>query len=428
MKTAKFLIVLTVLQFKCDFVNTRSLVSSAINGILLEYFKNSAKVDLINYGISYTLVDGILRNKPETVSVQVLKGGTNFPWNNQLNITSIVVFDSPQNFRESIKKIKWLSNPRMRHKHLVHAPNLSVGDVVENIRDGFNIDQVNFLMNETGKSIELVTSFMFTSKKCRSNQLVTINRFIRNTMRWENSNFYPKKYQNLHGCVLTKALFNYIDNHDILTKAISKSYNFNTEFTLVETSLTATINQTEYDLIEAKEDFEGDKEYVTSDVFYSLTTHYTIPPGEPYTDLEKMFLMFDPAVWIAIAATFLIGFITIQIINLMSVKVQRFVFGRNIRTPTLNLLNIFLCGGQFKIPGRNFARFFLMLFIIWSLIIRTCYQSTLFKLLQADARKPEIKTYTELYEKGFTFYSPVPDKDPQQERKQVFWSSILINF
>lgn len=130
--------------------------------------------------------------------------------------------------------------------------------------------------------------------------------------------------------------------------------------------------------------------------------HFEVPPGEPHSSFEKMFLMFDIGTWILIATTLSIGSTVIQVVNLASNEVQNFVYGRNIRTPTMNLLSIFLCGGQHRIPGRNFARYFLMLFIIWSLIIRTCCQSTIFKLLQADERKPVIKSIDELIERGFT--------------------------
>jgi hypothetical protein len=45
-----------------------------------------------------------------------------------------------------------------------------------------------------------------------------------------------------------------------------------------------------------------------------------------------------------------------------------------------------------------------MMFVIWSLIIRTCYQSTLYKNLQQDMRKPVIKTFEKLNEKNFTIF------------------------
>jgi hypothetical protein len=111
---------------------------------------------------------------------------------------------------------------------------------------------------------------------------------------------------------------------------------------------------------------------------------------------------FDRETWIAICVTFIIALIVIHVIKFASKQVQNFVFGRNITTPTLNLFSIFLSGGQHRTPGRNFARYLLMLFIIWSLIFRTCYQSMMFENLTSDLRHPRVKTVEELVEKNFT--------------------------
>jgi hypothetical protein len=46
-----------------------------------------------------------------------------------------------------------------------------------------------------------------------------------------------------------------------------------------------------------------------------------------------------------------------------------------------NLRNTALGGGQFKLPGRNFARYCLMLFILFCLVMRTAYQGMQFDLM-----------------------------------------------
>jgi len=84
--------------------------------------------------------------------------------------------------------------------------------------------------------------------------------------------------------------------------------------------------------------------------------------------------------------------------------VRNFVFGRNVTTPTLNVLIAFFGLSQGVLPRRNFARFLLTLFIMWSLIIRTCYQGKLFEYLQGDMRNPEIQTIKELVKHNFIYY------------------------
>jgi len=131
---------------------------------------------------------------------------------------------------------------------------------------------------------------------------------------------------------------------------------------------------------------------------------FFIPPGEPYSEVEKMLSPFEFEVWIAITTTLLIALLTVQIINRCSLYVKNIVFGQDNNRPSLNIAETVLCGTIARTPKKNFARFILMLFIIWSLIIRTCYQSLLYKNLQADLRKATVQSFAELVEGNFTFF------------------------
>jgi hypothetical protein len=180
-------------------------------------------------------------------------------------------------------------------------------------------------------------------------------------------------------------------------EVLSQKLNFQLERELTEES-----NRTDlYELIYIQ-NILYENNYDFSDVLYTDYLTFTVPAGEPYTQLEKMFLMYDRETWICIAVTLAGSMLIIQVINLMSNSVKRFVFGQEIRTPMLNLANVFLNGGQIRVPGRNFARFLLMMFIVWSLLIRTCYQSELYKNLQTDMRRPKIQSVDELNEQNFT--------------------------
>lgn len=388
-----------------------SLPAQAINAVLSEYFaSNVSRVDLVNFGTSNAssarVIDEILQIKPENVTIRVLSDWNEKPRKYRLDFPSVCLFDSPQNFKVALSFIQWNSNPERHHKHLVHFPNATIGDIEKNSVDGFEIDNVDFLMHENEKSIDLVSTFMFTDVKCRSKQLQMINKFSRHSMTWNNSEFYPEKYQNLFGCPLTMVsgfdqMFpSLVPN---ISKVLADKLNFKLEFLEEDESSRGAILQNEsYDLLNAIRVHGADERFSVSVVLISMELTFAVPSGEPYTDLERMFMMFQWEVWAAIASTLVVGLATIQIINFMSKKIQNFVFGRTIKTPTLNLIQTFLCGNPGKVPGRNFARFLLILFIIWCLIIRTCYQSKLFEFLQADLRRPVVQTVEELYNSNLT--------------------------
>jgi hypothetical protein len=80
-----------------------------------------------------------------------------------------------------------------------------------------------------------------------------------------------------------------------------------------------------------------------------------------------------------------------------------------------------LGGGMLALPGRNFARFILMNFIVFSLVVRTGYQGVQYdmmlkvclilvgsfsfqRMISQEIRPTNVETIDELIEKNYTFY------------------------
>lgn len=118
--------------------------------------------------------------------------------------------------------------------------------------------------------------------------------------------------------------------------------------------------------------------------FVYETSEYTLvfSTGEPYSPFEKLILPFDWETWTAFGVTFTIGFLTIFLLKRFDLAYQKFIFGSNVRSPAFNMMVIVFFGqGQSILPGRNFARYLLMLFILFCLIIRTGYQGVQFEMI-----------------------------------------------
>ena len=62
------------------------------------------------------------------------------------------------------------------------------------------------------------------------------------------------------------------------------------------------------------------------------SSHICSPPGDPFTDLERMFMMFSFETWIAIAITFVIALMATFSLNFVSAKVRNFIAGRDFET------------------------------------------------------------------------------------------------
>lgn len=56
------------------------------------------------------------------------------------------------------------------------------------------------------------------------------------------------------------------------------------------------------------------------------------------------------------------------------------------------------------LPGRNFARFILMCFMLFCLVMRTAYQGKQYEFMQKEMRKRGLETIDELIDNNFTFF------------------------
>jgi hypothetical protein len=373
---------------------TEFVVLQAIKAVLRDHFtRHEQKVDLYFYGpSSEDLAEKLLREKPLEVSLRLFR--LDEPRSNafQIDFPSILLFDSAEHYGKMWGKIKWHSDNGEFHNHLVYAPKTGKLEIISRLSElAIAFENQNFItvVNET--AIDLVTSFSFSPNHCNTPRYKTINQFSTNTMKWQNETFFPDKYQNFYGCRL-RAAHIMIKGNSYLFKLTDNIFNLLAQqlnFELISVPVSNFANAENY-VTKCLEAISSEyyEMYDFSPVLFTDHLAFTVPGGEPYTLLE-LFL----------AGAFLI----IQVINFMSIVVQKFVFGRDIRTPTLNMVSIFLNGAQHKVAGRNFARFMLMMFVLWTLIIRTCYQSELYKNLQGDLRKPRIKTVEELNEQNFTF-------------------------
>jgi len=278
-----------------------------------------------------------------------------------------------------------------------------------------------FLVNGADKFIDLMSIAHFTTdrSKCRKPQLVKTNRFMINESRWLSTEFQTEPTRNSHGCEMIIGINhnppynNYIE-HDNgsfeargfyieILKATASVFNFSLYFN-ADGAKHKENKKYQYDEVDEHFFDEFDQQQSTQYLFYCKSI-FLIPLGELYSDAAKLFMPLELEVWIAVIVTISIALLVIQIINRMSQQVQNFVFGRNVTTPTLNVMIAFVGGGQMILPRRNFARFLLILFIIFSLIIRTCHQSKLFTYLQGDFIKHEIQSIDELIERNYTIYA-----------------------
>jgi len=302
------------------------------------------------------------------------------------------------------------------------------------------VPNIYTLVDGNGSFIDLFEINNFVgdnrNKTCDQLAISIINRFSKQKLEWESELKQLKKRDKFNDC---EVMYDATQDEGIhvnrsiehendpildkkrfygwlaeLTRELTNMTNFNfLFFDRVQSSVEEEKTVKYFKNFETDENrpskFEGyskeHKKYQQRAPLIYKELYFVIPKGELYTEWEKLFLAFDLVTWWLIVATFAAAFGTIIIINNFAPRqVRHFVFGRNVTMPSLNILIAFFGLSQGVVPHRNFARFLLMLFIIWSMIFRTCYQGLLFEYLQGDGRKPPIRSIKELLDRNFTYF------------------------
>jgi len=311
-------------------------------------------------------------------------------------------------------------NGRSGHLYLTYVHQASIDEITNNTNwDKYSYPKQYFIVNAGGDFIDLNVIVKYTETACDEMQTQLVNRFSKKDMKWMEIMPPVNLEVEFYWCNL---FFN-IQNHAEGVK-IGKEDNITNDLTIsgpLEKIMNATAEYSNFEMIftNFEQMFENNSTfshaleimpqfYEHHEVvqFFNNELFFIIPPGELYCDWEVLLLPFDTATWCLIIATFGSAFGFIIVTKLFgSSTVRNFTFGRNISSPALNVLIAFYGLSQGIVPRRNFARFLLMLFILWSLIIRTGYQGIMFEHLQTDKHKPGIQSINELLLKNFTCFA-----------------------
>lgn len=294
-----------------------------------------------------------------------------------------------------------------------------------------NIYNVNVIYATTNETV-LVSFLPFeSSENCGSTKPKVINIF-RNG-KFENVMIFSQKMKNFNGCPLRVVTF---EDEDVVMRigndeyrgycidllmALAKQLNFRPDINFLtqdfpygmvydngtSTGALGELHNNRSD-IALGDFFLKPNRFLKFDFTVSyqvMTLVWIIPPGRRFMPIEKMLLPFEVPVWIFLIITITIGIIVILFINTKLPTMKPFVYGKNIHHPFLNMIIVVLGSQQPRMPKRNFARFLIMNFLLFTLVLRSIYQGSLFRFLQSDGRHKEVQSVEEMIAKDFTFYA-----------------------
>lgn len=312
-------------------------------------------------------------------------------------------------------------------------------------------------------TIKLQTFMPFTEKSCDSSKPITIDEYKNGFYVNGKQNLFPNKMNNMHGCTMRISIANSTKPYVISERQTDGSYKVTGGDIRLITALAESLNfEINYVFIGDEGYFyengtsEGPLKYLFDEKVdmsmsnwwlqnnrlknFDYVSSYSsdklvlvIPPGTDLTTLEKLIDPFTVKVWSLILSIFVIGYLVITFIKSRSKVTQRFVFGDS-KNPHLNMFIGFYGGSQSILPNTNFARFLLMTFLMYSLVMRTVYQGSYFKLLTSNKRHEEVQSIQEMVDKDFKFLFYTGDADERVEirsigsRQIIFYSTSKLYF
>lgn len=445
----KFLVILLFIGFGVVLSDSKNLnlLTRAFSNIIKILFELDRKIVIVNIGVDLKIVDSVmmrnLRYKVIPYVLKNVKSYANVVENNvlfKLDSSAVLTFDSVESLKHFNDKVELMNKFPKSLVFYVFCLGATFDDILtlkETVvlarekRKGErvipnemqHILQLQYFIVEEEESIRLLTFVWYSSKICSEPQITEVNRFDKKMKTWKNSNLIEEKFENFHGCPLVFGVWfqGFAMEYKRFANKTFDYAGYNIEFLYgLESDLNYTVvlnpflrpehtyfyRNVSVDLFALEHcynyyDEDNETFFITRPYVYKEIS-LAVPPGEKFSGYEKLFLPFDLRTWILIVMTFVAAFLTIFLLTFATQQIRNFVYGMNVNTPWLNVAAHFFGISQVVLPGRNFARFMTMMFILYSLIIRTAWQGKMFEFLQKDMRKPEIQSLEELIRKNYT--------------------------
>lgn len=300
---------------------------------------------------------------------------------------------------------------------------LRVMEIFEKFRST-NIIEV-YIIYEENRRIIVMTFKPYSTKNCWTLP-VTVGNFSLKDLVPEDFIYTPEPLTNFFKCPLRFGAYldkpylfchnvtcnweDYIGRDANLMKTLSKALNSSVqlEFFSVREAISSLSKTNASDVIIG--DFflrhERVQEVASSIPYFLSEVGFVIPSGRPFHPLESFLKPFQTSVWICLGVTFMALFIFIFVTGKTTSKnVQNLVFGKLISSPAMNFIAVAFGVPQNRLPSMNFARFLLMCFIMFCVVMRSVYQGSLYRFLQSNMDQKAIETIDEMVKEDFSFYT-----------------------
>lgn len=368
---------------------------------------------------------------------------------------AVIIIEKFKHFQHFLSKF---NNEFFRiHGHFVFILiNGAIPEIPDILKECFKRDYYNLIIlyeNENAR-VPVITFLPYqSSTDCLNTSAVIVNEFVNGSFTKELENMFIDKMQDLKQCSVRIATTNTAPPHMMIQKlpngtevikgrdfellsALSESLNFKLNFTYIGSAgytNNGTLSGSFGELQKGRADVSAADwwlsqmrlEYVdASTSYFSENLVFLIPSASELTSIEKLMYPLTFTSWMVFISFITIGLFVIFLVKKQSLKVQSFIIGRNVRNPYLNIVIGLFGQNQLRLPKRNFARFLLMSYLLFSLVLRTVYQGKMFELLKMNMRHSEPNTIQDMIDGGYEVLIPDTNVEIMASRKikyRVAW-------
>lgn len=299
------------------------------------------------------------------------------------------------------------------------------------------ISNVN-LIRLSNNSYKVETFVPFSPNGCNVTDPIQVATFKNGTFLTRPSDFFPEKFKNFYNCSFNVTTFETIGPAVLRTNFANGTYKLHGRDVDILNTISEKLNF--HPIIYYNSTYGGwglmnadgsgyggfyNTKLRGSDitfgnvnlkiertVYLGFTFPYAvdllifiIPPGRELSSMQKLLRPFDNVVWVSLSLVFSFGFVIIAFFEIKCRKeVKNFIFGYNVSAPFMNFLIAIFGGSQQQLPKGNFARFILMVFLLFCLVMRALYQGSLFEFLQSSDKEKEPQTIAEMAAKDYGFF------------------------
>lgn len=299
----------------------------------------------------------------------------------------------------------------------------------------FNVNIVT--INDDLKCFMSVTTFYpFRANACNNTTPIVVNKFENGKFEKSLEHFSKDKLKDLHQCpvrVVTgfgsepfiyvrkiangTKLFELSGRDVTFMDELSKILNFRAEYIVLDDKGYLFENGSADGLFKLL--MNGSAELAVCDLwitkirmkFFDMSTPYisedlifVIPPPASFSSIENLIYPLTPCVWIALLSFISTAYFIIFLIQFQSNEIRDIFIGNEIKNPYLNVFIVLLGNVQHKLPKKNFSRFIFTMFLLFSLIIRTAYQGSMYQFIQSERKYKDPQTIDELISKNYNFH------------------------